>query len=119
MRRQTVFLFVTGLAATLASLIVYSALRQKDDQVQQARIKTVQILVAARELAFGVKLEATAMKAVSWPGDQMPPGAISDAHAVVGSIVKSAFVTNEPIVTSKLFIGDKASGLLPLLILAA
>ena len=100
----------------LASLMVYSALKQKENEVQQARIQTVQILVAARDLNLGDKLDASALKAVAWPHDQTPPGSMTDPHAIIGSIVKSPFVTNEPIVTSKLFNGDRASGLLPLLI---
>jgi pilus assembly protein CpaB len=116
MRRQTVFLLVTGLAAMFASLMVYSALRQKDNEVQQARIQTVQILVAARDLKLGDKLDASALKAVAWPRGQTPPGSMTESRAVTGSIVKSPFETNEPIVTSKLFNGDRNSGLLPLLI---
>jgi pilus assembly protein CpaB len=116
MRRQTVFLLITGVAAVFASLIVYSALRQKDAEVQQARVTTVGIVVAVHDLNLGDKLDANALKFVAWPRDQTPPGSITDPHAVIGSIVKAPFTTNEPIIASKLFIGDKASGLLPLLI---
>ena len=53
---------------------------------------------------------------VRWPRDAMPPGASTDSKAFVGDVVKVAFVENEPLVASKLFLGEKTSGVLPLLI---
>jgi Flp pilus assembly protein CpaB len=46
----------------------------------------------------------------------MPPGASTDSKAFAGDVVKVAFVENEPLVASKLFLGAKTSGVLPLLI---
>ena len=39
-----------------------------------------------------------------------PPGAFTDPQAVAGSFAKSQFVANEPVVASKLFMGEKPRG---------
>ncbi|HTY54099.1 MAG TPA: Flp pilus assembly protein CpaB [Candidatus Binataceae bacterium] len=116
MKKPIMFFVLAGFAAVLASMVVYSALKRKEAEVEQARVKTVQVAVAARDLPLGTKLDVAAVRMVRWPRDSIPAGASTDLQAFVGNVVKIAFVENEPLVASKLFVGEKTSGVLPLLI---
>ena len=73
-------------------------------------------MVAARDIPLGEKLQPDAVKPVRWARDGVPQGAFTDPNAVVGSFAKNQFVANEPVVASKLFMGEKTSGVMPLLI---
>ncbi|MHB8381873.1 MAG: Flp pilus assembly protein CpaB [Candidatus Binataceae bacterium] len=116
MRRPIVFVVLAGLAAMLASIVVYSALKRREAEVQQALAKNVEIVVAAYDLPLGTKIETSELKLAKWSGDAIPEGAYTDMHAAVGSYVKGQFVSNEPIVANKLFLGQKTAGVMPLLI---
>lgn len=116
MRRPIVFVVLAGLAAMLASVVVYSALKRREAEVQQALAKNVQIVVAAYDLPLGTKIEAGELKLAKWSGDAIPEGAYTDPRQAIGSYVKSQFVSNEPIVANKLFLGQKTAGVMPLLI---
>ena len=116
MRRPIIFLFIAGVAAALAAIVVYSALKKKDAQIQQATVKSVPVAVAARDLPLGSKLDPGAIKLVRWPRDNVPEGAASDPRPFLGAIVKDSIVADEPIVATKLFTGEKTSGVMPLLI---
>ncbi len=116
MRRPIVFVVLAGLAAMLASVVVYSALRTREAEVKQAMAHTVQIVVAAYDLPLGTRIELGELKTAKWSNDAIPEGAYTNPQQAVGSYVKSAFVANEPIVANKLFVGEKTSGILPLLI---
>ncbi len=100
----------------LASVIVYTALKKREAEVQKAMAKTVYIAVAASDLPLGTKLDPSGVKMARWSADAIPEGAMTNPNQVIGSFVKSQFVTNEPIVASKLFIGEKTAGVMPLLI---
>lgn len=116
MKKPIVFFILAGFAAVLASMVVYSALKRKEAEVEQARVKTVEVAVAAHALALGTKIDAGSVKMVRWPREAMPVGASTDPRAFLGSVVKVAFVENEPLVASKLFSGEKTAGVMPLLI---
>jgi pilus assembly protein CpaB len=116
MRRPMVFAMLAALAATLAAVIVYSALRKREVALQKAVANTVEIAVAARELPLGTAIEPGTVRMVRWSRDSLPPGAVTDPRTVMNNVVKAAFMENEPIVTGKLFAGQKTAGVLPLLI---
>jgi pilus assembly protein CpaB len=116
MRRPMIFVLLAGVAALVAAIVVYSALKKREAQVQDAMVRSVNVLVAARDLPIGSKLDASAVKLVRWSRDAMPPGAYTDAGAVLNQFTKTGFVQNEPIVADRLFSGDKNAGVLPLLI---
>src|SRR5216683_8338121 len=116
MKRPFGFFLVSGIAAMLAALVVYSALKKREAEIQRATVQNVQILVAAKDLRLGTKVDAGSVKLVRWSRDSLPPGALSTPEAVLGSFVKASFVTNEPIVADKLFMGEKTAGVMPMLI---
>ncbi len=116
MRRPLGFFMLSGIAAMLAALVVYSALKQREIAIQRATAQTVDIVVAARALPLGTKVDARAVKVVRWSRDSVPPGSYTDPAAITGAYVKDSFVENEPLVASKLFMGQKSAGVMPLLI---
>jgi pilus assembly protein CpaB len=116
MRRPFVYVALAGVSALIAALVVYSALKKREAEVQQAMVKSVEIVVAARDLPLGSKIEPSSVRLTRWARDSVPPGAFSDPQAVVNAFVKDSFVTNEPIVSDKLFTGTKTAGVMPLLI---
>ena len=59
MRRPTIFLMLAMVAAVLAAIVVFSALKNREAQVQVALAQTEDIVVAARDVQLGEKLTAT------------------------------------------------------------
>ncbi len=116
MKRPIVFLILAGMGAVLAAIVVFSAIRKRESEVQRAMAHTVEVLVAANDIPLGAKLEPDSVKLVRWARDSVPQGAFTDPQAVAGSFARSEFVANEPVVASKLFMGEKTSGVMPLLI---
>ena len=116
MRRPMVFVLLAGLAAMLASVMVYSALKRREKEVQNAMARNVQVVVASYDLPLGTKIEQGEVKMTRWSADSLPDGAYTDPKQVIGSYVKNSMVANEPIVQAKLFTGDKTAGVMPLLI---
>jgi len=116
MKRPVIFVALAGLAAMLASVVVYSALKKREAEVQRAMAKTVYIVVAATDLPLGSKIDPGQLKLARWSADAIPDGAFMNPSQVAGAFVKNQFVTNEPIVATKLFLGQKTAGVMPLLI---
>lgn len=116
MRRPLIFVALAGLAAMLASVVVYSALKKREAEVQRAMAKTVYIVVAASDLPLGSKIDPGQLKLARWSADAIPEGSFTNPGQVAGAFVKNQFVTNEPIVATKLFLGQKTAGVMPLLI---
>jgi len=116
MRRPIVFVLLAGVAALVAAIVVYSALKKREAQVADAMVKSVNVLVAAKDLPIGTKLDGNAVKLVRWSKEDLPPGAFMDPGQVLNQYTKTGFVQNEPIVADRLFGGDKNAGVLPLLI---
>jgi len=116
MRRPAIFVLLAGIAAMVAAMVVYSALKRREAMVRQAMAQSVNIVVAAHDLPVGTALDAAALKSMRWSRDSLPPGAIMNASTIIGQYTKSSFVENEPIVASRLFSSAKNAGILPLLI---
>ncbi len=116
MRRPMVFVLLAGLAAMLASVMVYSALKRREADVQRAMAHNVQVVVASYDLPLGSRIELGEVKMARWSADSVPEGSYTDPKQVIGSYVKNSLVANEPIVQAKLFTGDKTAGVMPLLI---
>jgi pilus assembly protein CpaB len=116
MRRPIVFVILAAMGAVLAAIVVFSAIRKRETEVQRAMAHTVEVVVAANDIPVGAKLDSTSVKLIRWARDSVPQGAFTDPNAVAGSFAKSEFVANEPVVASKLFMGQMTSGVMPLLI---
>jgi pilus assembly protein CpaB len=116
MKRPIVFVILAGVGAVLAAMVVFSAINKRESEVQRAMANSVEVVVAANDIALGAKLEPGSVKMARWARDSVPEGAFTDPQAIAGSFARSEFVANEPVVANKLFMGEKISGVLPLLI---
>jgi pilus assembly protein CpaB len=116
MKRPIVFVILAGMGAILAAIVVFSALNKRESEVQLALAHSVEVVVAVNDIPLGAKLAPDSVKLVRWARDSMPAGAFTDPQAVAGAFARSEFVANEPIVASKLFMGEKTAGVMPLLI---
>ncbi|MFZ0887145.1 MAG: Flp pilus assembly protein CpaB [Candidatus Binataceae bacterium] len=116
MKRSAAFMVLAGVAAILASFVVYSALQKREAEVQKAMAQTVEIAVAAQDLPLGAKIDAGSVRMARWSRDSLPAGSFTDPSPVINAFVKSSLVENEPLVATKLFMGEKTAGVLPLLI---
>jgi pilus assembly protein CpaB len=116
MRRSLLFMMLAGVAALVAALVVYSALKKREQEVQEAMAQSVNIVVATHDLHIGSQIDPGSVKLTRWSRDSVPPGAFTDTAAVVGKYAKTPFVENEPIIGDRLFSGVKTAGMLPLLI---
>ena len=116
MRRPVIFVLLAGSAALVAALVVYSALKEREQKYYDAIAQSVDIVVASHDLPIGSKLDQTSTKLTKWSKASVPPGAFTDAGSVMGQYTKTGFVENEPIVADRLFSGKMNAGPLPLLV---
>jgi pilus assembly protein CpaB len=73
-------------------------------------------VVAARALTPGETVDNTALRLISWPRGEVPPGAFNVFESVTGKVVKNSLSINQPIVATALLEPEKTGGVLPLLI---
>src|ERR1700686_1346398 len=97
MRRPMVFVLLAGIAAMLASVMVYSALKRREADVQNAMSHNVEVVVAAMDLPLGTKVELGEVKLARWSADSLPEGSYTDPRQVIGSYGKNSLGANEPI----------------------
>jgi len=116
MSRRLLFFLLTAALALMAAFLVRSALKSKEAKIQALQHNTVRILVAARALSPGERIDANALRLVTWPREHIPPGAVDDLQNAVGKIVKISFSAIQPIVAAALLDADKTGGVLPLMI---
>src|SRR6266851_6004376 len=107
---------LAALGAVLAAVVVFSALRKREADVQRAMASSAQIVVAAHDIPIGAKLQADDLKLARWSRDSTPEGSYTDPKGAVGAFAKGAFAANEPVVNGRLFIGEKTAGVMPLMI---
>lgn len=116
MRRPTIFLMLAVAAAFAAAVIVFSALKRREAEVQKAMARNVEIVVAAHDIELGEKLAPETVKLARWSRESVPEGVFTDPMAVVNSYAKGEFVAGEPIVQKKLVSAEKAAGVMPIII---
>ena len=116
MSRQVTFFLFTGALALMAAFLVHSALKSKQAKIEALQENTVRIVAAARALNPGETVDNTALRLISWPRRELPPGSFSDFDAVTGKVVKNSLSINQPIVATALLEPEKTGGVLPLLI---
>ncbi len=116
MRRPTIFLMLAMVAAVLAAVVVFSALKNREAQVEVALAQTQDIAVAARDLRVGEKLSAADVKLVRWSRQSMPEGAITDPAMVGNSFAKNEIVAGQPVTQRNLISADSIPGVMPMII---
>jgi len=86
--------------AFVAFQMVNSWMRQRLEA--KAEVSDVSpVVVAAVEIPFGAKVEATHVKVIDWPSAAVPQGAFREASAVLGRIATQTIVPGELLLESR------------------
>jgi pilus assembly protein CpaB len=118
MRVNNVVMFGIALVcAAAAALLTRGWLISQSAQtpvVQTTAVPTRSITVAARDLKYGEKLTADAVKSIAWPTDSVPKGAFTSTETLLGGEGRTVLIAmsqGEPVLEHKLLGGNAASTL--------
>lgn len=114
MNRRNRTLFVLMVAIVLASGASYAVYRTVANMpVREVEVATVQVAVAAENLAMGTRLEKEHIKLVGWPASSPIQGSYSTVEGVLGRGLIEPISANEPLTDSKLASLEAGAGLPP------
>ncbi len=91
--------------AGIASLLAYNYLKKEG----KSAFKGVAIVSAATDIPIGTKLDATHVKLVTWPKENLPSGFYTDAGAPLGRIAVRPLSTGDIVTDQKLMPINAAS----------
>ncbi len=95
-----------GLAVALglaAAVVGYFGLSSMAASAKRATMgELADVVVAANDITYGVKLEKTMLRTVKYPREAVPVGAFSTVDSVVGQTTKIFMTTKEPVTAIKL-----------------
>lgn len=109
--RTIVVLAIAILTATIASYVVYIAIRSMP--VREVEVAHTYVVAASRPLAAGALVTADDVKLVAWPERDKVAGAFDKPEQVLNRGVVSAVLENEPLTESKLAPVGAGAGLPP------
>jgi len=69
------------------------------------------IVVAAADVSLGQRLTQEMLKSLDWPADNLPRGALTDASKLVGRVLKTSVLRDEPLSEAKLAPAGTLGGL--------
>src|SRR5258708_22239844 len=98
-----VVVLVAGLAVMLVSVMVYSALKRREADVQPAMAHNVQVVVASMDLPLGSRIELGEVKMARWSADSIPEGSYTHPKQGICSYVQNSLAANDPIGLGNLF----------------
>ncbi len=64
-------------------------------------VETTPVVVAALEIPFGQKIEASHLKLINWPSASMPEGVFNETAVIVGKLANIKIVQNELLIQSR------------------
>jgi len=85
-------LVLAGGAAWMANRWVES---QSSITTASTQTNTVAVVVAASNIPFGTRIEATHIKLLEWPKGSVPAEVFTELQPVVGKVSQRSFITNE------------------------
>lgn len=96
-KRIVIMIIIALICATLAAWIANRWIKTKGVAATEV---SNPIVVAAVEIPFGTKLDASHIKIIQWRSDDLPNGVFTKNEAVLGTIAKNMFFPGE-IITSQ------------------
>jgi pilus assembly protein CpaB len=104
---------ITGLAVAVAIALLFSLYMYRTIQrITNARPPaTKHIVVAVHPIQLGTRLEATNLRAISWPGDEAIAGSFTRVEDCAGRALLTNLAENEPVLESKLAPREAGAGL--------
>src|SRR5471032_2487423 len=79
--------------------------------LRQTPASANKIIVAATDVNLGQRLTPEMLKAIDWPADSLPHGAIRDGSGLVGRVLKTSVLRDEPLSEAKLAPAGTLGGL--------
>jgi len=104
-----VFALVAGLGTALMIA------RYLDKRGSGASVALSGVVVAATDLPLAAKLRIEDLKVIEWPADHIPPGAVSDPKEMVGRVLISRVLAQQPLLPGMLAAKNAGSGLAALI----
>jgi pilus assembly protein CpaB len=104
-----VFALVFGLGTAL--MIV----RYMDKRNGGSAVAVSGVVIAAVDLPLAAKLKVEDLKVIEWPAEHLPPGAVTDPKELVGRVLISRVLAQQPIVPGMLAAKNAGSGLAALI----
>lgn len=92
--RMIVMLIIALIFAAIAAFIAKVWLGK---QVREQKVVSTQVVAAATEIPFGIRLEETHLKLIDWSGSDVPRGSFSKTADAIGKITKNNFYPGEVI----------------------
>ncbi|HEX8405462.1 MAG TPA: Flp pilus assembly protein CpaB [Duganella sp.] len=79
--------------------------------LRQTPTNANRIVVAAADVSLGQRLTPEMMKSLDWPADNLPRGALFDPAKLVGRVLKTSVLRDEPLSEAKLAPAGTVGGL--------
>jgi pilus assembly protein CpaB len=79
--------------------------------LRQTPTSANRIVVAAADVSLGQRLTPEMMKSIDWPADNLPHGALFDPARLVGRVLKTSVLRDEPLSEAKLAPAGTVGGL--------
>jgi pilus assembly protein CpaB len=105
--------WVFALVAGLGTALLLARYMDKRGGGQAVALSGV--VVAVADLPLAAKLKIEDMKVIEWPADHLPPGAISDPKELVGRVLISRVLAQQPLLPGMLAAKNAGSGLAALI----
>lgn len=106
--KNTRALAMLALSLLVGVLAVTMAVRLMNER---SRVSTTDVVVAARDVALGSRIEADMLKVVRWPASSQPNGVFHNENLLPGRVANITILAGEPVVESKLAAPGSKGGL--------
>src|SRR5436190_8163146 len=106
--------WVFALVAGLGTALLLARYLDKKGGGGQA-IAVSGVVVAATDLPLAARLKVEDLKVIEWPSDHVPPGAITDPKELVGRVLISRVLAQQPLLPGMLAAKNAGSGLAALI----
>lgn len=94
---RILFMLLVATVAGLAAVMLASRWL-----LQQGSNGITKVAVAAADISLGQQITPDIVKLVDWPASSLPPGVITDQHALDGRVTRTSLSRGEPVLESKL-----------------
>jgi pilus assembly protein CpaB len=106
--------WVFALVAGLGTALLLARYLDKKGGGGQA-VAVTGVVVAAVDLPLAARLKIEDLKVIEWPADHVPPGAITDPKELVGRVLISRVLAQQPLMPGMLAAKNAGSGLAALI----
>ena len=103
-KRYIIIFMISFLFAIIAAWVSYQWIENNFKQPNE----TTEVVVAANEIAHGVKLDESMLKTIAWPSSLIPKGAYTSKQMVVNKVTMNKYFPGEVINENRL--SDHLSG---------